>query len=79
MKQPALTPVERGILIILMASGWPIKQAEFKRLHGLSVKKSHRCKLSELGLIDVSKDFHPNVSEPSARIFTPSRHSPSIP
>ena len=57
MKQPVLTPVERGVLIILMASGWPIKQAEFKRLHGLSVKKSHRCKLTGLGLIDISKNF----------------------
>src|SRR3974377_955941 len=57
IKQLALTPVERGILIILMVFGRPMRQAEFKTQHGLTVKKSHRCKLSELGLIDVSKDF----------------------
>jgi hypothetical protein len=57
MKQLALTPVERGVLIILMVFGRPMRQAEFKTQHGLTVKKSHRCKLSELGLIDVSKDF----------------------
>jgi len=57
VKQLALTPVERGVLIILMSSGRPIRQVEFKTLHGLTVKKSHRCKLSELGLISVTKRF----------------------
>jgi hypothetical protein len=53
--QPALTPVERGILFILMAQGQPVKQAGFKSVHGLAVKRSHRQKLEEQGLIEVSK------------------------
>jgi hypothetical protein len=53
--QPALTPVERGILFILMAQGQPVKQAGFKSAHGLAVKRSHRQKLEEQGLIEVSK------------------------
>jgi hypothetical protein len=53
--QPALTPVERGILFILMAQGQPVKQAGFKSVHGLTVKRSHRHKLEERGLIEVSE------------------------
>jgi hypothetical protein len=53
--QPALTPVERGILFILMVQGQPVKQAGFKSVHGLTVKRSHRQKLEEQGLIEVSK------------------------
>jgi hypothetical protein len=53
--QPALTPVERGILFILMAQGQPVKQAGFRTAHGLTVKRSHRQKLEGQGLIEVSK------------------------
>jgi hypothetical protein len=56
MKQTALTPVERGILLILMASAGPVAQAAFKTDHGLSVRKAHRQKLTELGLIDVGQE-----------------------
>lgn len=56
MKRTALTPVERGLLFILMTCGDPIKQADFKKNHGLTVSKDHRQKLEELGLINVSKD-----------------------
>jgi hypothetical protein len=56
MKQTALTPVERGILLILMAAGLPVEQAQFKEVHGLSVRKNHRNKLVQLGLIDVGKE-----------------------
>jgi hypothetical protein len=53
--QPALTPVERGILFILMAHGQPVTQTGFKSVHGLAVKRSHRQRLEEQGLIEVSK------------------------
>jgi hypothetical protein len=53
--QPALTPVERGILFILMAQGQPVRQSGFKSVHGLAVRKGHRQKLEEQGLIEVSK------------------------
>jgi hypothetical protein len=53
--QPALTPVERGILFILMAQGQPVRQAGFKSAHGLTVKRTHRQKLEEQGLIEVSE------------------------
>jgi len=53
MKQIAITPVERGIVIILMTRGKPVKQAEFEKVHGLAVKKQHREKLADVGLIEV--------------------------
>ncbi len=54
MDDIALTPVERGILFILMAQSQPLKQADLKRGHGLEVKRSHRLKLQDLGLIEVA-------------------------
>ncbi len=56
MKQTALTPVERGILLILMATGQPVEQAAFKTVHGLSVRKAHRHKLAQAGLIEVCNE-----------------------
>ena len=53
MKQIALTPVERGIVIILMTRGKPVKQADFEKVHGLAVKKQHREKLVNIGFIEV--------------------------
>jgi hypothetical protein len=53
--QPALTPVERGILFILMAQSQPVRQAGFKTAHGLTVRRTHRQKLQEQGLIEVSE------------------------
>jgi hypothetical protein len=54
MTQTPLTPVERGILFILMAEGQPLKQADFKAAHGVEIKKSHRQKLQAQGLVDVN-------------------------
>jgi hypothetical protein len=53
MKQIALTPVERGILFILMAQGAPLRQSDIKNIHGIEVKKHHRKKLQDEGLIAV--------------------------
>ncbi len=54
----ALTPVQRGVLTILMAQGKPVKQADFEKMHGLAVKKQHRQKLAELELIKVEDKPH---------------------
>jgi hypothetical protein len=54
--QPALTPVELGILFILMAQGQPVKQSGFKSEHGLAVKRGHRQRLEEQGFIQVSEN-----------------------
>ena len=56
MKPTALTPVERGILLILMASQEPVRQGDFLEKHGLSVRKPHREKLARAGLIEVGKE-----------------------
>ena len=50
----ALSPIERGILIVLMAQCRPVAQPELKKVHGLNVKTNHRRKLIEQGLIEVS-------------------------
>jgi hypothetical protein len=58
MPMPAadLTPVERGVLFVLMAEGRPLKESsELKGVHGLALKPSHRSKLQRLGLIDTIK------------------------
>jgi len=54
MIQAALTPVERGILFILMAHSQPLKQTDLQHAHGLSVKKTHRLKLEDRGLIQAA-------------------------
>lgn len=54
MVQAALTPVERGVLFILMAHSQPLKQTDLQNAHGLSVKKSHRLKLEDRGLIQIA-------------------------
>jgi len=47
-----LTPVERGVLLILLAEGRPLREsAELKAVHGVALKASHRTKLQRLGLI----------------------------
>ncbi len=55
MDDIALTPVERGILFILMAQGGPLRQDDFKKVHGLAIRRQHRLKLQNLGLIQVSE------------------------
>ena len=54
MDDIALTPVERGILFVLMAHNQPLTQAGLQKGHGLGVKKNHRLKLQALGLIEVT-------------------------
>ncbi len=54
MDDTALTPVERGILFILMAHGEPLRQTGLKAEHGLRIEKRHRLKLQDLGFIEVS-------------------------
>lgn len=54
MDDIALTPVERGILFVLMAHNQPLSQAGLQKGHGLGVKKNHRLKLRALGLIEVT-------------------------
>lgn len=58
MDQVAYTPVERGVLLILMATGQPVRQTDFNKLHGLDVKKQHRQKLAGQDLIEVSTKPH---------------------
>lgn len=54
MIQAALTPVERGILFILMAHSQALTQTDLRKAHGLSVKKTHRLKLEDRGLIQAA-------------------------
>jgi hypothetical protein len=53
MDDIVLTPVERGILLILMAQSGPVRQSDFAGVHGLAIRRQHRLKLRELGLIEV--------------------------
>jgi hypothetical protein len=54
MDDTALTPVERGVLFILMAHGEPLRQKDLKAGHGLTIKRHHRLKLRDLGFIEVN-------------------------
>ncbi len=60
-----LTPIERGVLFILSAEARPLKEsAEIKKIHRLAMKKSHRLKLQDLGLIASSpKPFTHELTE----------------
>src|SRR5260370_41777815 len=52
-----LTPVERGALFVLMATGRPLREsADLKTVYGLTLKPSHRTKLQRLGLIKTTKE-----------------------
>ena len=51
-----LTPVERGALFVLMATGRPLREsADLKAVYGLALKATHRTKLQRLGLIKTTK------------------------
>jgi hypothetical protein len=51
-----LTPVERGALFVLMATGRPLREsADLKSVYGLALKPSHRTKLQRLGLVETTK------------------------
>ncbi len=60
-----LTPVERGALFVLMATGRPLREsADLKETYGLTLKASHRNKLQRLGLITTTeKPFTHFLSE----------------
>jgi hypothetical protein len=55
MKQIPLSPVECGVLFILMGEGRPLKErAEISQVHGLTMRKAHRDRLKGHGLIKSS-------------------------
>ena len=55
MEQLRLSPIECGVLLILMGEGRPLKErAELSQVHGLTMKKAHRDRLKERGLIKSS-------------------------
>jgi hypothetical protein len=54
MSRSGLTPIERGVLFILMAHGQPITRADLRKSYGLEVRKRHRLNLEQQGLIQVS-------------------------
>lgn len=50
-----LTPIERGVLLALMAAARPLRESgELQSVYGLSVKPAHRTKLQSLGLIETT-------------------------
>ena len=52
MEQIRVSPIECGVLFILMGEGRPLKErAELSQVHGLTMKKAHRDRLKEHGLI----------------------------
>jgi hypothetical protein len=55
MQQLHLSPIECGVLFLLMGEGRPLKErAEIIQVHGLAMKKAHRDRLKEYGLIKSS-------------------------
>ena len=55
MEQLRLSPIECGMLFILLGEGRPLKErAELSQLHGLTMKKAHRDRLTTHGLIKSS-------------------------
>ena len=55
MEQLRLSPIECGALFILMGEGRPLKErAEISQVHGLTMRKAHRDRLKEHGLIKSS-------------------------
>ena len=55
MDTAKLTPVERGVLFILRGEGRPLREnAEIKGIYGLTMRKAHRERLQECGLIKSS-------------------------
>ena len=55
MEQLRLRPIEYGVLFILLGEGRPLKErAEIRQIHGLTMKKAHRDRLKDHGLIKSS-------------------------
>ena len=55
MEQLRLSPIECGALFILMGEDRPLKErAEISQVHGLTMRKAHRDRLKEHGLIKSS-------------------------
>ncbi len=56
MAADELTPVERGVLLVLMASGRPLREsADLKATHNLALTPDHRAKLKRLGLVETTE------------------------
>jgi hypothetical protein len=50
-----LSPIERGIVLALMAAGRPLRElADFRNQYGIRIKPAHRAKLQALGLIETT-------------------------
>ena len=61
-----LTPVERGVLVALMAAGGPLKEAaDLGARYGLRMTAWHRGRLGDLGLVKTTKS--PFTHELTAR------------
>jgi hypothetical protein len=57
-----LKPVERGVLLVLMAEARPLRElADLKAVYGLAIKAHHRTKLQSLGLITTTKTPYTHV------------------
>ena len=55
MEQLRLSPIEYGVLFILMGEGRPLKErAEIRQIHGLTMRKAHRDRLKDHGFIKSS-------------------------
>jgi hypothetical protein len=55
MQQLHLSPIECGVLFLLVGEGRPLKErAEISQVHGLTMRKAHRDRLKEHGLIKSS-------------------------
>jgi hypothetical protein len=53
--EPDLTPIERGVLLALMAAARPLRESrDLRSEYGLSIKPAHRTKLQSLGLIETT-------------------------
>jgi hypothetical protein len=56
MPSDELTPVERGVLLVLMASGRPLREsADLKATYNLALTPAHRSKLKRLGLVETTE------------------------
>jgi hypothetical protein len=54
MSTDNLTPIERGMLIVLMAEGRPLRDRDLKGVHGIALAPRHRRRLQSLGLINAT-------------------------
>jgi hypothetical protein len=56
MPTDELKPVERGVLLVLMASGRPLREsADLKKTYNLGLTPAHRANLKRLGLVETTE------------------------